>query len=84
MRGIYNADFTVDALPQAALRLHAVNCTQPLQGCITICLLSILIPNSRSFFVSLTEIALKKHPRLPAGVLYIDTALADIRQNRIR
>ena len=35
MRGIYNTDFTVDVLPQAALRLHAVNCTQPLQGCIT-------------------------------------------------
>lgn len=46
-RGIYNADFTVDVLPQAALRLHAVNYTQPLQGCITICFLSILIPNSR-------------------------------------
>ena len=30
MRGIYNADFTVDVLPQAALRLHAVNYTQPL------------------------------------------------------
>jgi len=44
MRGIYNADFKVDVLPQAALRLHAVNCTQPFQGCITTCLLSILIP----------------------------------------
>ena len=35
MRGIYNADFKVDVSPQAALRLHAVNYTQPLQGCIT-------------------------------------------------
>ena len=46
MRGIYNADFKVDVLPQAALRLHAVNYTQPLQGCITRSFLSILIPNS--------------------------------------
>ena len=46
MRGIYNADFTVDVLPQAALRLYAVNCTQPLQGCITRGFLSILIPSS--------------------------------------
>ena len=47
MRGIYNADFTVDVLPQAALRLHAVSYTQPFQGCIAICSLSILIPSSR-------------------------------------
>ena len=46
MRGIYNADFTVDVLPQAALRLHTVNYTQPLQGCITICFLSILISST--------------------------------------
>ena len=44
MRGIYNADFTVDVLPQAALRLHAVKCTQPLQGCIITYFLSILTP----------------------------------------
>ena len=48
MRGIYNADFKVDVLPQAALRLHAVNCTQPLQGCITTGFLLTFIPNSRS------------------------------------
>ena len=44
MRGIYNANFTLDVLPQAALRLHAVDYTQPLQGCITTCFLPILIP----------------------------------------
>ena len=44
------AGFTVDVLPQAALRFHAVNCTQPLQGCITICFLLVHIPNSRNYY----------------------------------